>query len=106
MCCGATASRQRPRTTFTRRCMWPGGRSTGTRSWYGRNCSISPRTSTSIGWWSALPLPGGRRTPAAYRAALSLYGGELLPENRYDDWAEARRDELTELAEELADGAA
>ncbi|HXO06868.1 MAG TPA: AAA family ATPase [Solirubrobacteraceae bacterium] len=46
------------------------------------------------------------RTPAAYRAALSLYGGELLPENRYDDWAEARRDELTELAEELADGAA
>src|SRR3954452_7460992 len=27
------------------------------------------------------------RTPAAYRAALSLYRGELLPENRYDDWA-------------------
>jgi DNA-binding SARP family transcriptional activator len=27
-------------------------------------------------------------TPAAYRAALSLYPGELLPENRYDDWAE------------------
>ena len=22
-----------------------------------------------------------------YRAALALYGGELLPENRYDDWA-------------------
>jgi predicted ATPase len=46
------------------------------------------------------------RTPAAYRAALSLYGGELLPENRYDDWAEGRRDELSELAAELADGAA
>ena len=29
------------------------------------------------------------KTPAAYSAALSLYGGELLPENRYDDWAEA-----------------
>ena len=42
-------------------------------------------------------------TPAAYRAALALYGGELLPENRYDDWAEARRDELAELAAELAD---
>ena len=27
-------------------------------------------------------------TAAAYRAALALYGGELLPENRYDDWAE------------------
>ena len=39
--------------------------------------------------------------PAAYRAALSLYGGELLPENRYDDWAEGRRDELADLAAEL-----
>jgi len=37
------------------------------------------------------------RTPAAYRAALSVYGGELLPENRYDDWAAERRDELAEL---------
>jgi predicted ATPase len=46
------------------------------------------------------------RTPAAYRAALRLYGGELLPENRYDDWAEERRAELTDLAAELADGAA
>ena len=45
-------------------------------------------------------------TPAAFRAALSLYGGELLPENRYDDWAENRRDELAELATELADRAA
>ena len=42
------------------------------------------------------------RTPAAYRAALALYGGELLPENRYDDWAAERRDELAELAGELA----
>jgi Berberine and berberine like len=42
-------------------------------------------------------------TSAAYRAALSLYAGELLPENRYDDWATVRRDELAELAAELAD---
>jgi predicted ATPase len=42
-------------------------------------------------------------TPAAYRAALSLYRGELLPENRYDDWAAGRRDELAELATKLAD---
>jgi predicted ATPase len=40
-------------------------------------------------------------TRAAYRAALSLYGGELLPENRYDDWADARRDELAERAAAL-----
>jgi hypothetical protein len=25
------------------------------------------------------------KAPAAVRAALSLYGGELLPKNRYDD---------------------
>lgn len=40
---------------------------------------------------------------AAYRAALALYGGELLPENLYDDWAETRRADLAELAAELAD---
>ncbi len=43
------------------------------------------------------------RTPGAYRAALSLYGGELLPENRYDDWAAERREELAELVADLAE---
>jgi predicted ATPase len=42
-------------------------------------------------------------TAGAYRAALSLYGGELLPENRYDDWADERRDDLAQLAAELED---
>ncbi len=41
-------------------------------------------------------------SPGAYRAAMSLYGGELLPENRYDDWAIARREELEALHDELA----
>jgi predicted ATPase len=41
------------------------------------------------------------RTPAAYRRALSIYSGELLPENRYDDWTADRREELGELAAEL-----
>ena len=40
-------------------------------------------------------------TAAAYRAALSVYGGELLPENRYDDWASDRREELAVLADAL-----
>ena len=40
-------------------------------------------------------------TAPAYRAALAVYGGELLPENRYDDWAIDRRDRLAELAAEL-----
>ena len=46
------------------------------------------------------------RTAGAYGAALSLYGGELVPENRYDDWAGERREELAALAAELAEEAA
>ncbi|MBV8221553.1 MAG: AAA family ATPase, partial [Solirubrobacterales bacterium] len=38
---------------------------------------------------------------AAYRAAIALYGGELLPENRYDDWVSLHREELAELADDL-----
>jgi predicted ATPase len=43
------------------------------------------------------------RTPRAYRDALALYLGELLPENRYDDWAGERRDEFAHLVAELED---
>ncbi len=41
------------------------------------------------------------RTAAACERALALYGGELLPENRYDDWAGAERDRLAALRDEL-----
>jgi non-specific serine/threonine protein kinase len=34
------------------------------------------------------------RDPGAYRAAIELYSGELLPADRYEDWAEGRRHEL------------
>jgi predicted ATPase/DNA-binding SARP family transcriptional activator/DNA-binding CsgD family transcriptional regulator len=34
------------------------------------------------------------KDPAAYRAAIELYSGELLPEDRYEEWAESRRGEL------------
>src|SRR5687767_10922584 len=34
------------------------------------------------------------REPAAYRAAIELYVGDLLPEDRYEEWAEGRRGEL------------
>ena len=37
------------------------------------------------------------REPVAHRAALDLYGGELLPEDRYEEWAESRREELRQL---------
>jgi DNA-binding SARP family transcriptional activator len=35
--------------------------------------------------------------PAAYRAALDLYAGELLPTDRYEEWAEEKRDGLRRL---------
>jgi predicted ATPase/DNA-binding SARP family transcriptional activator/DNA-binding CsgD family transcriptional regulator len=38
----------------------------------------------------------GRR-PTDYRAALELYAGELLPNDRYEDWATHRREELHHL---------
>ncbi len=34
------------------------------------------------------------RDPAAYRAAIELYAGELLPDDRYEEWAVDRRQEL------------
>ena len=34
------------------------------------------------------------REPATYRAAIDLYAGDLLPEDRYEEWAEGRRGEL------------
>ncbi len=34
------------------------------------------------------------RGTAAYRAAIDLYTGDLLPEDRYEPWAEGRRQEL------------
>lgn len=37
------------------------------------------------------------REPAAYRAAAELYSGELLPEDRYEDWTQDRREELRQL---------
>jgi predicted ATPase/DNA-binding SARP family transcriptional activator/DNA-binding CsgD family transcriptional regulator len=34
------------------------------------------------------------RNPAAHRAATETYAGDLLPEDRYEAWAEDRREEL------------
>ena len=37
------------------------------------------------------------RETAAYEAALAAYGGELLPEDRYESWCSERRGALAEL---------
>lgn len=38
---------------------------------------------------------------SAYRAALDLYAGDLLPDDVYDEWAAARRDGLQQLRQAL-----
>ena len=43
------------------------------------------------------------RTGQACRRALSLYAGELLPENLYDDWATVERDRLADLHAEIGE---
>ena len=45
----------------------------------------------------------GGHDPAAYRAALALYAGELLPEDRYEDWTTGRRETLRKLLVTLLD---
>jgi DNA-binding SARP family transcriptional activator len=35
--------------------------------------------------------------PGAYRAAVELYAGDLSPDDRYEDWAEERRESLRHL---------
>ena len=37
------------------------------------------------------------RDPAAYRDALDSYDGELLPEDRYEEWTASRREAVREL---------
>jgi DNA-binding SARP family transcriptional activator len=39
----------------------------------------------------------GTKEPATYRAALDLYEGDLLPEDRYEEWTEGEREELRQL---------
>jgi hypothetical protein len=58
------------------------------------------------GW---TPRPSRRPPPplvAAYRAAIELYAGELLPEDLYEEWTQERRAKLRrtylELLVELA----
>src|SRR5215218_8435915 len=35
--------------------------------------------------------------PAACRAAIELYAGDLLPDDRYEEWTQGRREELRQL---------
>jgi predicted ATPase len=48
----------------------------------------------------------GTGSPGAHGAALALYGGELLPEDRYEDWTIERRERLEQLRAELESSSA
>jgi predicted ATPase/DNA-binding SARP family transcriptional activator len=42
-----------------------------------------------------------RSDPELYEQALSIYGGDLLPEDVYEDWTEPCREEMCRLRDEL-----
>ncbi len=44
---------------------------------------------------------GTPANPALYEQALALYGGDLLPEDLYEDWAAFEREELRALHQQL-----
>ena len=46
------------------------------------------------------------RDPAAYRAALDLFAGELLPADRYEEWTQEKRGELRRVYLDLLVGLA
>jgi predicted ATPase len=66
-------------------------------------CRHDPVEIDFVGFEAAAAAARELSTLAAYRAALEAYGGELLPEDRYEDWAEPRREELAELHRALSD---
>jgi DNA-binding SARP family transcriptional activator/tetratricopeptide (TPR) repeat protein len=57
--------------------------------------SAAAGTGTSIGTSTAAGTGAGTGVgPDTVRRALALYAGELLPGDRYEEWAEPRRDQL------------
>jgi predicted ATPase/DNA-binding SARP family transcriptional activator len=62
--------------------------------------ALAPRDSVWIdvvAFEQAAAAAREERTAAAYRAALEAYQGELLPEDRYEEWTASRRGSLHEL---------
>jgi predicted ATPase/DNA-binding SARP family transcriptional activator len=60
-------------------------------------CPNDPVTIDVVVFEQAAASARDDRDPATYRAALDSYDGELLPEDRYEEWTASRRDALHEL---------
>ena len=93
-----TRQQGRPRTTSVTRPRGP----QGPRPDRGSLRYLTSRTNTSScarragvggrgGLRGAATTARSSRDPAAYRAAIELYAADLLPEDRYEAWAEGRR---------------
>ena len=61
----------------------------------GESLSLAPDTWVDVDAFQAGADEARRsKDSAAYQAAVALYGGDLLPEDRYEDWALRRSEEL------------
>ena len=86
-----------PPTTSTRRCTPPAARWRRRRAALGDGRPLAPEAEVDV-TPSRPPRPRARkRAPRGPAPALALHGGELLPEDRYEPWADARRAALLEL---------
>jgi predicted ATPase/DNA-binding SARP family transcriptional activator/DNA-binding CsgD family transcriptional regulator len=64
---------------------------------HGQHVILCPQESAWVdvkAFESAAKEAWASRQLAAYRAAVDLYTGDLLPRDRYEEWAERRREEL------------
>lgn len=63
------------------------------KDWLVLQCSGTPWIDAEA-FEAAAAVARRTRDPADYRSALELYTGDLLPEDRYEEWAATRRDAL------------
>jgi DNA-binding SARP family transcriptional activator len=85
------------RTLYTARCIL--SPSAESRSLYLQGdpltlCPDEPAWVDVQAFEAAVATARRMQDPASYRAAIALYTGDLLPEDRYEDWAASRREEL------------
>jgi predicted ATPase/DNA-binding SARP family transcriptional activator len=60
-------------------------------------CPDDPVRIDVLAFEEAAATARGGRDPVAYRDALDSYDGELLPEDRYEEWTAPRREAVREL---------
>ena len=75
----------------------PAGAASGYLHLWGESLALSPAGAVWVdveAFEEAATTARHALEPAAYRAAIDLYSGELLPQDRYEAWTEERRAQL------------